>query len=65
MNAELVTDEESEEASLTQSVEPIDTEPTPIDEIDDDDAEEGMLDEQPDDLASDESRADRQSYWGG
>jgi len=51
----------------------IDDEPKDTDEddttrswdTDDDDAEEGMLDEQPDDLASDESRHDRKSYWGG
>jgi hypothetical protein len=34
-------------------------------ETDDDDAEEGTLDDGPDDLASDESRRDRQGYWGG
>ena len=34
-------------------------------ETDDDDAEEGTLDDGPDDLASDESRHDRERYWGG
>jgi hypothetical protein len=70
VNVELVTDDEEapEVASVTQLVEPIDTDESPEGTswgTDDDDAEEGTLDEQPDDLASDESRHDRESYWGG
>lgn len=76
VNAELVTDDQEvpdyQQQDPTQRVEGSD-EPIDTDEdaesrtwgTDDDDAEEGMLDEQPDDLASDESRNDRQSYWGG
>jgi hypothetical protein len=59
-----LTDDQQDQASLNDLVAAIDTEPTEIDETDDDDAEEGILDEEPDDLASDEGRDDRQSYWG-